>query len=84
MALSFRQNWQLRGIERRLRKSEPKLAAMFEDFAELKVGPAASDSAEACCPGSWTRRQFSRIANGWLVATAASEGWLDPRRSVGM
>jgi hypothetical protein len=38
MALSFRQDWQLRGIERRLRKSEPKLAAMFEGL--VKNGPA--------------------------------------------
>jgi hypothetical protein len=84
MPLSFRQDWQLRGIERRLRRSEPEMAAMLEDFAKLNAGRKRSDNAEACSPGGWTRRQLSRIAQGWLAGAAASEGWLDPRRSVGL
>ena len=84
MPLSFRQDRQLRGIERRLRKSDPEMAAMLEDFARLNaVGPAGG-SAEACTAGGWVRRQLSRLAHSWLIGAAMSEGLLDPKRAVGL
>ena len=84
MSLSFREEWQLRGIERRLRESEPDMAAMLEDFAKLDFGEPIGGGPEACSSGGWARRQLGRIAHGWLAYAAASEGWLDPGRAVGL
>lgn len=74
MALSFRQDWQLRGIERGLRESEPEMAAMLEDFAGLNAGKVASGTPEGWSAGGWTRRQLSRIARGCLVGAAGYVG----------
>lgn len=84
MALSFREDWQLRGIERRLRKSEPGMAAELADFARLNAGTAVNGSAETCSAGSWARRWLGQVARTWMIGTAVSEGWLDPARSVGL
>lgn len=57
MELSPCQAWQLRGIERSLRRSEPDMAALLDDFGGLSQADAPGSPAEACSPGN----------GGWLV-----------------
>ena len=53
MRFPFGQSWQLRVIERGLRRSGPHLAVMLAIFARLNAGEAIVSREQARRPGDW-------------------------------
>ena len=87
MRLPFRQSWQLRGIERRLRRSDPHLAAMFAIFTGLTAGEAIINREQAHRPGNpaglrqqerWVRPALAVLA-GAIAGLAAAARWVSGR-----
>lgn len=70
MRVPFRQSRQLRGIERRLRRSEPHLVAMLAIFARLYAGEAVISREQALPAGHRARRALAVLA-GTVAALAA-------------
>jgi hypothetical protein len=87
VGLSFRQARQLRGIERRLRESEPDMAEMFADFAGISSGEAAIGAGRRPSPDRRRRWAlgFGRIACDSLaiLPLPASADWPDQGRAEG-
>jgi hypothetical protein len=73
MALSIRQAWRLRGIERRLRQSEPGLARMLEDFAQVGPDGHPDDGRPGPLPEHSDRRWHA-----WLHYIAVGSVFADP------
>jgi hypothetical protein len=65
MTIPYRQQWVLRRIGRRLRRSDPHMAAMLAIFARLYVG-------EVILSAEQTGRHPVRRALAWLTSTAAA------------
>jgi hypothetical protein len=63
MRLPFRQFWQLRDIERRLRRSEPHMAAMLAIFARLNAGEAIISREQERLADSRVRRLLAWLAD---------------------
>lgn len=62
MRFPFRQSWQLRVIERGLRRSEPHLAVMLAIFARLNAGEAIVSREQARRPRDWAVLVLSVLA----------------------
>jgi hypothetical protein len=69
MRLPLRHSWQLRRIERGLRRSEPHLAAMLTIFARLSAGEPATGCEQL--PGSVGRLRMILTAVAGAVTTMA-------------
>jgi len=70
MRTPFRQFWQLRAIERGLRRSAPHTAAMLAIFARLTAGEAIASREQVLPPGSRLRRTLAILA-GAIAGLAA-------------
>ena len=70
MGTPFRQFWQLRAIERGLRRSAPHTAAMLAIFARLTAGEAIASREQVHPPGSRLRRTLAILA-GAIAGLAA-------------
>lgn len=75
MRLSFRQAWQLRGIERRLRRSEPHMAAMLGIFTMLTAEEAISSCEQVRRPGNWLRPLLAVLAAA-IAGFALAARWV--------
>lgn len=71
MKLPFRQFWQLRSIERRLRRSEPHMAAMLAMFAMLNAGEAIISREQAHPAG-----RVLAVLAGAIACLAAVTRWV--------
>lgn len=78
MASSFRQFRQLRAIERQLRRSDPRLAAMLAIFARLNAGEAII-SREQERPAAIQVRRVLAVLAGAIAGLAASVSWVSSR-----
>jgi hypothetical protein len=80
MRLSFRQWWQLRGIEHGLRRSDPHLAAMLAIFAKLSAGETVlgREQVHRHRPGNWVRPVLAVLA-ATMRCLAAAVGWVPGR-----
>jgi hypothetical protein len=69
MRLSFRQWWRLRRIQRRLRRSEPHMAAMLAIFTRLTAGEAIISREQACRPAGRVSHVLAWLGSvsGWAV-----------------
>lgn len=74
MRLPCRHSWQLRRIERRLRRSAPHLAAMLAIFTRLSAGEAATGREPLPVPASRVRMIITVVA-GAVIAVAAAAVW---------
>lgn len=70
MRLSLRETCRLRGIERRLRQSEPHMVAMLAIFARLCASEPFNSCEQARLPRSWAR---SALAALWGTLAAAAD-----------
>lgn len=75
MKIPFRQSWRLRGIERRLRRSEPHLTVMLAIFARLADGEAIISREQAPRFGHWVRPVLAVLA-GVIAGFAAAWRWV--------
>ena len=73
MALSLRQAWRLRGIERRLRQPDPGLPRKFENFARTGSGGHPDGGRPGHRPG-----HSDRCWRAWLHLIAAGAGLAGP------
>jgi hypothetical protein len=64
--IPYRERWLLRGVDRRLCRSDPHLATMLAIFARLNAGEAITGQEQATSPGARTRRGLA-----WLAETLA-------------
>jgi hypothetical protein len=78
MGLSFRQWWQLRGIEHGLCRSDPHLAAMLAIFAKLSAGETVLGREQVHRPGTWVRPVLAVLAAA-MSCLAAAVGWVPGR-----
>lgn len=75
MRLSLRQSWQLRDIERRLRRSEPHMAAMLMIFTMLTAEEAISSREHVRQPRNW-RRPLLEVLAAVIAGLAAAARWV--------
>ena len=75
MRLPFRQFWQLRGIERGLRESEPHMTAMLAIFARLNTGEAIISREQARLADNRARRVLARLIDV-IAGLATVSRWL--------
>lgn len=78
MASSFRQFRQLRAIERQLRRSDPRMAAMLAIFARLNAGEAITSREQERPAAIGVRRVLAALA-GAIAGLAASASWASSR-----
>jgi hypothetical protein len=78
MRLSFRQWWQLRGIEHGLRRPDPRLASMLAIFAKLSAGEAVLGREQVHRPGTWVRPVLAVLAAA-MRCLAAAVAWVPGR-----
>jgi hypothetical protein len=62
MRIPYRQQWLLRRTNRRLRRSDPHLAAMLGIFARLYAGEAIISREQAASPAARLWRRLIRLA----------------------
>jgi hypothetical protein len=69
MRVPYRQHWALWRIERRLRRSDPHLAAMLAIFARLTAGEVIASTEQAANSGSWMRRDLAWLDRRTVTVT---------------
>lgn len=79
MKIPYRQRWLLRRMDRRLRRSDPHMAAMLAIFARLNAGAVITSEEQAGPPATRVRRGLTWLGSaigGIAGCLAACACWV--------